>query len=414
MATEIKCPKCGNEFDIEEVLYAEVQGKLEKENQEKLNHSLQKVEESRKKLEEDQKNFEEKKKKENEIFQQKLAQERIKIQEEEKKKFLLENESEIALLKEKAQEAELQLKTLKLKEVEVLRLQNQVSELKRDFDIEKDRYLQEQKQKIIEDILNQEKTKFDLAKKEWDIQREQQNKLIDDLKRKAEQGSMQLQGEAQELLLEEILQNAFPYDLVGEIPKGKKGADCLLTVRNKFGSDCGKILFESKRTTKWSNDWIDKLKQDAVNCKADIAVLVTQTLPEKMEERFEFKDGVWICIFEDSKILAASLREGIIRTFSTIKSQEGKGDKIQLLYDYMTSNEFSSQWQAVREVFRNMKLSIDDERRAMEKLWKNREKQLEKALLNSGYIIGAIEGIAGKNSIDLNLLGDGDQDGEED
>ena len=230
------------------------------------------------------------------------------------------------------------------------------------------------------------------------------NKLIDDLKRKAEQGSMQRQGEAQELLLEEILINAFPFDIVAEVPKGKKGADCLLTVRNKFGNDCGKILFESKRTVHWSKDWIDKLKQDAVNCGAEIAVLVSQALPEKMEDKFEFKDSIWICNFEDAKMLAASLREGIIKVFAAIKTQEGKGDKIQMLYNYMTGIEFASQWKAVREVFRNMKQSIEDERRAMEKLWKNREKQLEKALLNSDYIMGSIEGIAGKNSIDINLI----------
>jgi hypothetical protein len=148
-----------------------------------------------------------------------------------------------------------------------------------------------------------------------------------------------------------------------------------------------------------------------VNCGADIAVLVSQALPDKMEDRFEFRDGVWICSFQDAKIIAASLRDGIIRAFAASKTQEGKGDKMQMLYDYMTSNEFASQWQAVRQVFRNMKQSIDDERRAMEKLWKNREKQLEKALLNSDHIMGAVDGIAGKNSIDLNLLETGN--GEE-
>lgn len=408
MPTEIKCPKCGTEFDIEEVIYSDVQAKLERENQEKLSASLKTLDEARYKLQEDQKKLEETKKRENELFQQRIEQERGKIQEEEKRKALLENDAHILMLKEKAEKAELQVKNLKEKELEVMKLQNEVFDLKRNFDVEKDKYLQENKQKIVEEIQNQEKSRFELAKKEWEIQREQQNKLIDDLKRKAEQGSMQLQGEAQELLLEEILQNAFPYDAVGEVPKGKKGADCLLLVRNKFGNDCGKILFESKRTVNWNKEWVDKLKQDTINCKADIAVLVSQVLPEKMDDKFEYKEGIWICNFQDVKILAASIREGIIRTYSSIKSQEGKGDKVQMLYDYMTSNEFSSQWHAVREVFKNMKNSIEDERRAMEKLWKNREKQLDKALLNSDHIIGSIEGIAGKNSIDLNLLGDTD------
>jgi hypothetical protein len=224
------------------------------------------------------------------------------------------------------------------------------------------------------------------------------------MKRKAEQGSMQLQGEVQELLLEEMLQNNFPFDALSEVPKGKKGADCLLLVKNKFGEECGKILFESKRTGTWGKDWIEKLKQDKINCGADIAVLVSQTLPEKMQDDFEFKDEVWVCSFDDVKLLTASLREGVIKIFQEMRKQQGKGDKIQLLYDYMTSSEFAAQWKAVRNVFKNMKQSIEDEKRAMEKLWKNREKQLEIALKNSDYIMGSIEGIAGKNSIDLNLL----------
>ncbi|NOT50544.1 MAG: DUF2130 domain-containing protein [Chitinophagaceae bacterium] len=404
MPTTIKCPRCTNEFDIEEVLYSEIQGKLEKENQEKLNQSLESVIEEKKKLSEDKKEFEEKKKKENELFQQKIAQEKIKIHEEEKKNLIKENETYIKALEEKANNAEIENKRLKEKELENLRLQNQLEEIKRNAETEKKKYLLENSSKIIEDALKNEREGFALEKKEWEIKQDQQSKLIDDLKRKNEQGSMQLQGEAQELLLEEILQNTFPYDLVGEVPKGKKGADCLLHVRNKFGVDCGKILFESKRTANWSKDWIEKLKQDKINSGADIAVLISQALPDKMEDEFEFKDEIWICSFRIAKILAASLREGIIKTSAAIKSQEGKGDKVQMLYDYMTSSEFASQWRAVREVFKNMKQSIEDERRAMEKLWKNREKQLDKALLNSDHIIGSIEGIAGKNSIDLNLL----------
>lgn len=404
MPTQIKCPNCAHEFDIEEVLYAEVEQKLKEENQIKLNDSLKSVESEKDQLSKERNEFEEKKKKENEIFQQKIAQERVKIYEEEKKKLDRETDSYIKSLEEKTNNIEAENKRLKEKELENLRLQNQLEELKRNTETEKKKYLLENSTKIIEDALRNERESFALEKKEWEIKQEQQGKLIDDLKRKAEQGSMQLQGEAQELLLEEILQNAFPYDFVGEIPKGKKGADCLLHVRNKFGNDCGKILFESKRTAHWSKDWIDKLKQDAVNCGADAAVIISQALPDKMEDEFEFKDDVWICNFKSAKLLAASLRDGIIKTFTAIKSQEGKGDKVQMLYDYMTGNEFASQWKAVQGVFKNMKQSIDDERRAMEKLWKNREKQLEKALLNSDHIIGSIEGIAGKNSIDLNLL----------
>ena len=165
MATDIKCPKCGNEFDVEEVLYSEIQTKLENENREKFNKELKVLEEERSKLQEDQKKLDETKKKENELFQQRITQERVKIQEEEKQKALTEMGSQISIMKEKATAADLQIRNLKEKEVEALRLKNEVIDLKRNFDIEKDKHLQENKQRIIEEIQNQEKNKFDLAKK---------------------------------------------------------------------------------------------------------------------------------------------------------------------------------------------------------------------------------------------------------
>jgi hypothetical protein len=140
-----------------------------------------------------------------------------------------------------------------------------------------------------------------------------------------------------------------------------------------------------------------------------VAVIVTQAMPRDMD-RFGQKDGIWICSFAEVKAVVNILREGIIKIYNSLKSQDNKGDKMQLLYDYLTSNEFTGQWRAVREGFMAMKLSIQKERDAMEKIWKAREKQLEKVLLNAAHIQGSIEGIAGQDSIDLNLLEDGQED----
>jgi hypothetical protein len=214
---------------------------------------------------------------------------------------------------------------------------------------------------------------------------------------------MQLQGEVQELALEEMLKSAFPFDLVSEVGKGVRGADCIQTVRNNFGQECGKIIYESKRTENFGADWIEKLKADMRGLSADIAVIVTKTMPRGME-RFGEKDGVWICNFTEIKSVAYMLREGIIKVYNASRSQENKGDKMHMLYDYLTSNEFASQWKAIREGFMSMKLSIQKERDAMEKLWKAREKQLEKVLLNAAHIRGSIEGISGLEAVDLNLL----------
>jgi hypothetical protein len=205
-----------------------------------------------------------------------------------------------------------------------------------------------------------------------------------------------------------MLKANFPFDEIAEVGKGVRGADCIQIVRNNFGQECGKIIYESKRTNAFANDWIEKLKADMRSLGADIAVIVTKTMPKEMDS-FGIKDGVWICSFDEVKALATVLRDGVIRVFNAAKSQENKGDKMHLLYDYLTSTEFAEQWKAIREGFMSMKLSIQKERDAMEKLWKAREKQLEKVLLNAAHIRGSIEGISGTD-VDLNLLESGDED----
>jgi hypothetical protein len=242
--------------------------------------------------------------------------------------------------------------------------------------------------------------------KERDKQLDDQRKLIEEMKRKSEQGSMQLQGEVQELALEQLLTYAFPYDVVSEVGKGVKGADCIQMVRNNFGQECGRIIFESKRTKDFSAEWIEKLKADMRVLGADVAVIVTQAMPKDMSN-FGEKDGIWICSFSEVRALVHVLRDLVIKVYNASKTQENKGDKMTLLYNYLISGEFSEQWRAIREGFMSMKISIQRERDQMEKLWKAREKQLEKVLLNAAHIKGSIEGIAGMD-VDLNLLPEGD------
>ena len=244
--------------------------------------------------------------------------------------------------------------------------------------------------------------------KELEKQLDDQKKLAEEMRRKADQGSMQLQGEVQELALESILRNAFPFDIITEVGKGVRGADCIHIVRNNFGQECGKIIYESKRTENFGGDWIEKLKKDMRSTGAEIAVLVTKAMPKDME-CFGLKEGVWVCTFSEVKAMANVLRDGIVRVFTSAKGQENKGDKMHLLYDYLTSNEFSEQWKAIREGFLAMKTGIQRERDSMERIWKAREKQLEKVLLNSAHVKGSIEGIAGHDSIDFNLLEEGEE-----
>jgi len=227
-------------------------------------------------------------------------------------------------------------------------------------------------------------------------------KEIDELNKKAEQGSIQLQGEVMELVLEDSLKQLFPYDQIEEIGKGIKGADIVHTVINK-GNICGKIIYESKRTKNFSYDWIQKLKDDMMNCKADIAVLITETMPKEIKSVGNI-EGIWICSTNDYKGLVMALRDGLVKVSEVLKTQENKSDKMVMLYDYLTGNEFKQYIEALVEGFINMRENIIREKSMMEKIWKEREKGLERMLLSINGFYGAIRGIAGSIIPDVNWL----------
>jgi hypothetical protein len=319
-------------------------------------------------------------------------------------------ENQLHLLKQSNRDNEEKLKTARQKELEFLQKEQELVNKQAELELSVQRKMQEERTKLAEEIRNLEEQRIAARETEYQMQMEQlkkqledQKKLVDEMKRKAEQGSMQMQGEVQELVLEELLKSSFPFDLVSEVPKGVKGADCVQLVRNEFGQECGKIIYESKRTNAFSGDWIEKLKADMRSQGAQIAIIVTKAMPKDMSG-FGERNGVWICNFSEVKALAYVMRDSILRIFNVSKSQQNKGDKMQMLYDYITSSEFSEQWKAIREGFLSMKNSIQKERDTMEKLWKAREKQLEKVLLNASHIKGSMEGIAGQDSLDMNLL----------
>ncbi len=233
-------------------------------------------------------------------------------------------------------------------------------------------------------------------------QLDDQKKLVDEMKRKAEQGSMQLQGEVQELALQELLQSAFPFDMISEVGKGVRGADCIQIIRNSTGQECGKIIYESKRTEHFTAEWIDKLKHDMLSQAADIAVIVTRAMPKDMNQ-FGERNGVYICNFTEVRSLAIILRNAILKISDTKRKQENKGDKMVALYNYLTSHEFVNTWNVMRENFRQLRGMLQKEREDFEKNWKKKEKQIELIIQNSLHISGSIEGIAGHDSINMHL-----------
>jgi len=337
------------------------------------------------------------------------------LEENIRKNIATDFENKLKMLEQNNKDNEEKLKQARQQQLDLLKKEQELINKEAELELSVQKKLQEEREKLSIEIRKLEEqrnaakeTEFQLRLKEMEEKLEAQRKLAEEMRRKAEQGSMQSQGEVQELLLEEMLRTAFPFDLIAEVGKGVRGADCIQTVRNSFGQECGKIIFESKRTKDFSNDWIEKLKADMRSQGADVAVIITQALPKEMTN-FGEKDGVWICSFAEAKAVVHMLRDAVIKIANASKSQENRGDKMHLLYGYLTSREFAEQWQAIREGFMSMKLSIQKERDAMEKLWKQREKQLEKVLLNAAHVRGSIEGISGTD-VDLNLLGDGNDD----
>jgi hypothetical protein len=242
-----------------------------------------------------------------------------------------------------------------------------------------------------------------LAIRELQKQLEDQKKLTEEMKRKQEQGSMQLQGEVQELAIEEWLTANFPLDTIEEIKKGARGGDCIQTVNTRTRQNCGTIYYESKRTKDFQPSWIEKFKGDIRERGSNIGVLVTDVLPSDMD-RMGLKDGIWICTYDEFKGLCKVLREALIQISNATVSQENKGDKMSLLYDFLTSNTFRLQIEAIVEGFTQMQADLDSEKRAMQRIWKMREKQLEKVITNTIDMHGSIKGIAGSAIQDIKQL----------
>lgn len=420
MSTEIKCPQCGTPFQMEDAVAED----YKKELREKMTEYLKQKEGEHKKAQEEflrkEQLLQQQLQQKDTDYINKLTDEKLKLQksleEDLRKSIQSDFENRLQLLQQSNHDNEIKLKQAREKELEFLKKEQALKNREQEMEIRVQQELLAERKKITEDVrkleeqrITAKETEYQMKMKELELQLEGQKKLVDEMKRKAEQGSMQMQGEVQELLLEELLRNSFPFDLVEEVAKGVRGADCIQTIRNQFGQECGKIIYESKRAQHFSNDWIEKLKAEMRARGAEVAVIVTQAMPKDMAH-FGEKQGVWICSFAEVNALAHIMRDSIIRVYNASRSQENKGDKMHLLYDYLTGQEFAEQWKAIREGFLSMRISIQKERDAMEKLWKAREKQLEKVLINASHVRGSIEGIAGQDSIDLNLLEDGRED----
>ncbi len=395
---QIKCPNCGTSIDVQDILSHQLEEEIKQKYQSQIAQEKKKYELEQEKLKQEKQDFEQKKKKENELFQDRLEKQlkegKKEIEATLKHKLKEEQSEQFDALQKELNEKSEQVKELSRSKAEIEKLKREKSELKDSVEAESQKKLNEILSIEKEKIKRAEEDKNELRFKEMQKQLEDQKKLTEEMKRKQEQGSMQLQGEVQELAIEEWLISKFPLDTIEEIKKGARGGDCIQIVHSRTEQNCGTIYYESKRTKDFQPTWIEKFKADIRDRGANIGVLVTEVMPSDMD-RMGLKDGIWICNYEEFKGLCAVLREGILQVNNAISTQENKGDKMDLLYDYLTSNTFRMQIEAIVEGFTQMKSDLDSEKRSMQRIWKQREKQIEKVVTNTIDMYGSIKGIAG-------------------
>ncbi|WP_033746173.1 DUF2130 domain-containing protein [Helicobacter pylori] len=405
----IKCPKCQTPINVSDALYKQVESEnhnkflaQQKEFEKEVNEKRAQYQSHFKILEQKEEALKQQEKEQKARFDDAVKQasalalqdERAKIIEEARKNAFLEQQKGLELLQKELDEKSKQVQELHQKEAEIERLKRENNEVESKLKAENEKKLNEklvlEREKIEKALHEKNELKFRQQEEQLEILRNE----LKNAQRKAELGSQQLQGEVQELAIGEFLIQKFPLDCIEEIKKGQRGGDCIQVVHTREFQNCGKIYYESKRTKEFQKAWVEKLKSDMREVGADVGVIVSETLPKEME-RMGLFEGVWVCSFEEFKGLSAALREGVIQVSLAKRSQENKGDKMGLLYHYLTSSEFSMQVNAIIEAFRQLKADLESEKRAMARIWKSREKQIDKVFEGTINMYGSIKGIAG-------------------
>ena len=333
---------------------------------------------------------------------ERLKQERGKIVAEESKKAKLlsandveQKTNEIKALNEVLKQRDEKLAEAQKAQADLIRKQRELDDAKRELDLTVEKRIQAGLAATREQarIEVEEQQKLKVAEKEQTILAMQ--KQIEELKRRAEQGSQQLQGEVQELELENILRAKFPFDTIEPVPKGEFGGDALQRVVSASGQPSGTILWESKRTKNWSDGWLTKLREDQCTAKAEIAVLVTQVLPKGVES-FDVVDGVWVTTPRAALPVATVLRHTLLQVSMARQVSEGQQTKTEMVYQYLTGPRFRHRMEAIVEAFSTMQEDLAAERKSIQRQWAKREVQLNNVLQSAAGMFGDLQGIAGK------------------
>jgi len=401
-ANTIECPKCQTKIEVSKVMSAQITDRIREELQEEVDAEKATVAKEAEK-----------------VAKQKAANEKAAAELEQKVKTGIDAgvsaaratlvaaarkkaEEDLGLeLREKAErvnELEGKLKTAQTTELSLRKRERELEEKAANLDLEVARKIKEETDRARDSAKKQAADEHALKDKETQEQNASLRRQVEDLRQKLAQGSQQSQGEALELVLEDLLSRSFPHDEIEEIGKGVSGGDWIQHVTEPSGLECGAIVWETKNAKNWSAAWLPKLRKDQRECKAVAAILVTEVMPPNCQHLTEI-DGVWICTRACAMTLGAALRAGLVELAKARQASDGKHGKIERVYDYLNGPEFRQRVAGTVEPLVQMQASLTQERRAMKRIWAAREKQIEAAVISMHGMYGDLQGIVGANSL---------------
>lgn len=355
----IRCTHCGKEIEISEALSHELKASYEQD------------------------------------YQKKLEQAQKDVEGKVRKELLEKGGLELADLKKQLDEKSKKVDEMREQEIKLRNEKRRLEDKEKEMNLELERRMDEERKKVEEKVLREESERQRLKEAEKDKVINDLKVALEDAQRKASQGSQQLQGEVQELDLEVNLREVFPDDEIIPIGKGVNGADIRQIVKTKRGNACGEILWESKRTKAWGGDWADKLKGDVRAQKATMGIIISSVLPKDLKTTFGFWEGIYVTTYECYLPLVEVLRQKLIEVAYQKFVSQNRGEKADILYEFVTSHEFRQQVEALAEVYQESLEQITKERAAFERSWKARESQARRILLATSSMYGSMQGIVG-------------------
>ncbi len=401
--TVISCPHCGKEIALDEALSQRIRQELTREIDVELAQRKAALAQAEARIEQEKRNVEERQKGIDAQVADRMSRERTRLAADVRKEIEEKSALDVAALREQLDESKKKIAVFREEELRLRKEKADLEEAREALRLEVARRIDEERKAIQSDTEKRVAEQYRLREAEKDKVIEDLKRKAEDLQRKAESGSQQLQGEVAELSLEEVLAASFPTDSIEEVAKGVRGADVIQRVCGPAGRDCGTLIWESKRTKAWSDGWLDKLKEDQRDAKAEIAVLVSSVLPKGVRG-FGRVEGVWVCEHELAACLAHALRTGLIEVAAAKLSVMGKNEKMEMLYEYLSGPAFRQQIEAMVEAFTTMQQDLKKEKTAMEKIWAKREKQIERVVRNITRMYGGMEGIIGRSMPEIAMM----------